>query len=209
MVLSIAADITEGMAYLHSKGVVHADLKASNVLLKTVTFEGLQRVVAKVSDMGTSMLLKGQKEIKNFYAGTPTHMAPEVIATNTLSQVPKANVLDGPFRRQQPLFVPCFPPPQQECAGRQGLGKSWCGLRERAWKLENLCGWTAGGEPCNALAVTAVTRCLQASDVYSFGIMLFELASGQRPYASSSTEDILHNVVHHSLRPALTVDAPR
>jgi serine/threonine protein kinase len=88
LVLSIASDVCEGMIYLHSRGIIHADLKASNVLLKTVVSNGVERVVAKVSDFGTSVILtEGQKEVHDFFAGTPTHMSPETIEFSVISKV--------------------------------------------------------------------------------------------------------------------------
>eukprot|EP01127_Copromyxa_protea_P006830 TRINITY_DN1679_c0_g1_i3.p1 TRINITY_DN1679_c0_g1~~TRINITY_DN1679_c0_g1_i3.p1 ORF type:complete len:705 (+),score=180.50 TRINITY_DN1679_c0_g1_i3:165-2117(+) len=58
-----------GLAYLHSRGVVHRDVKAGNIL---VTSEG----EAKVADFGVS------EQLANFncdIAGSPLWMAPEVI----------------------------------------------------------------------------------------------------------------------------------
>lgn len=133
--LSISADVVEGMAYLHSKGIMHGDLKTSNILLKTVTVEGVQRVCAKIADFGTSVLMvRGQTEINNFFAGTPAFMAPEVLA-------------------------------------RQPVSK--------------------------------------ASDVYSFGILLYELSTGEKPYPNQTSKDIMYNVVHYKLRPRITVNLPR
>lgn len=87
MVVSLALDVVEGMCYLHSKGIIHGDIKASNVLLKAIVVDGEQRAQAKIADFGTSVVLKDGKEVSKFFAGTPTHMAPEVLSTSTVSQV--------------------------------------------------------------------------------------------------------------------------
>uniref|UniRef100_A0A061RF11 Protein kinase domain-containing protein n=1 Tax=Tetraselmis sp. GSL018 TaxID=582737 RepID=A0A061RF11_9CHLO len=134
MVLGMAADIIEGMVYLHNRGVVHGDIKPSNVLLKTSTVNGEQQACAKISDFGTAVLLHGRTEVTGYFAGTPSYMAPEVIAESTVSK---------------------------------------------------------------------------ASDVYSFGILLFEMATAQRPYPERRSKEIMHGVVHNKLRPQITVDLPR
>jgi len=95
MVLSIASDVVEGMIYLHSHGIVHGDIKSSNILLKTVTVDGEQRACAKISDFGTSVLLRGGEELTEFFAGTPSYMAPEVISRSTVSQVRPLLQLSG------------------------------------------------------------------------------------------------------------------
>eukprot|EP00951_Prasinocladus_malaysianus_P040323 scaffold462001_cov48-Prasinocladus_malaysianus.AAC.1 len=87
LVLPLLTDIAEGMAYLHSLGVVHGDLKASNVLLQSSQRgDNDETVLAKVADFGTSILLSETESASNFFAGTPTHMAPEVLATSTVSR---------------------------------------------------------------------------------------------------------------------------
>jgi len=131
LVLSIVSDVCEGMVYLHSRGIIHGDLKASNVLLKTSVADGVERVVAKVSDFGTSVMLEeGQTEVTNFFAGTPTHMAPETLEFSVISK---------------------------------------------------------------------------ASDVYSFGILLYEIASGDKAYPGRSAKEIMREVVEVKLRPRIQV----
>ena len=132
--LSLAADVVEGMAYLHSKGVIHGDLKTANILLKTLTIGATARVIAKIADFGTSVLLQGDSEVKSFFAGTPSYMAPEVLASSTICK---------------------------------------------------------------------------ASDVYSFGILLYELVTGEKPYPNYSSKDIMYEVVHYKLRPQIIVILPR
>eukprot|EP00191_Tetraselmis_sp_GSL018_P013791 CAMPEP_0177580212 /NCGR_PEP_ID=MMETSP0419_2-20121207/1431_1 /TAXON_ID=582737 /ORGANISM="Tetraselmis sp., Strain GSL018" /LENGTH=524 /DNA_ID=CAMNT_0019069047 /DNA_START=463 /DNA_END=2037 /DNA_ORIENTATION=+ len=134
MVLGIAADIVEGMIYLHNRGIVHGDIKSSNILLKTVNVDGEQRACAKISDFGTSAMLRSREEVTGFFAGTPSYMAPEVIAKSTVSK---------------------------------------------------------------------------ASDVYSFGILLFEVASGQKPYPGRTVKEVMRDVVQHKLRPQIVVNLPR
>ena len=71
----IALDICIGLKYLHSKDLVHRDIKSENILLD-------EHFRAKICDFGLSRALEGTlatitTDGRNS-KGTPTHMAPEV-----------------------------------------------------------------------------------------------------------------------------------
>ena len=86
--LEISRQIAAGMAYLHSNGVVHRDLKRANVLL---TDGG----VPKVCDFGLACVSEdsGSQAISMTAArGTPTHMAPELIASGRVAVSNKVDV---------------------------------------------------------------------------------------------------------------------
>ncbi|GBC06613.1 hypothetical protein RclHR1_06970004 [Rhizophagus clarus] len=72
LVVSYVVKILEGLVYLHTKQVVHCDLKAANIL---TTKNGN----VKLSDFGVSLNLKMMEQVSTEVAGTPNWMAPEVI----------------------------------------------------------------------------------------------------------------------------------
>ena len=69
--LSIASDVTKGVAYLHFNNVLHRDLKPGNVLLS-------DSWVAKVADFGSSANAKTSATGDEALHGTPPYMSPEV-----------------------------------------------------------------------------------------------------------------------------------
>jgi serine/threonine protein kinase len=63
--------IIEGLGYIHSKKILHRDIKLDNILL-----DGLGKV--KIADFGVSKIVKNG-EIMKEQCGTPAYIAPEII----------------------------------------------------------------------------------------------------------------------------------
>ena len=64
LVLSLAHDVASALLHLHEGGIVHGDIKASNVLLTGAGADGMtaggmqwSSVTAKVADFGLALLL--------------------------------------------------------------------------------------------------------------------------------------------------------
>jgi serine/threonine protein kinase len=136
VLLDIALDVAKGMQHLHLNNIIHADLKPSNVLLKSAP-EIAKGFVAKISDFGLSLskddaLASG---VSGFQHGTRSYQAPEIL--------------------------------------------SGVGLQSNA------------------------------SDVYSFGILFFELITGLQAYANMFHANFDQMVVERNLRPTFPPDTPQ
>lgn len=75
-----AQDIAIGLASLHENGILHGDVKASNVLVFSMTNlkRSLRRQCAKLSDFGSAIFESDLAVSRVTYRGTPIYNAPEV-----------------------------------------------------------------------------------------------------------------------------------
>lgn len=65
--------ILKGLAYIHSTGVCHRDVKPGNVLVDPLTHQ------VKICDFGLAEVLVRGTGANGFYVGTPGYIAPELI----------------------------------------------------------------------------------------------------------------------------------
>lgn len=86
------ADIAAGLAYLHDQGVIHGDVKAANVLIRSITSKD-DDVLAQLCDFGLTKMLHAAQTRSMNNAGTACHLSPERLRdTLTMSRTQESDV---------------------------------------------------------------------------------------------------------------------
>jgi serine/threonine protein kinase len=135
-VFSIALQVGDALAAAHAKGIIHRDIKSSNII---ITPGGK----AKVLDFGLAKLLseKGRVDATEAQADELTRLG-------------------------TPLGTPSYMSPE-----------------------------LANGE-----------RADHRSDIFSFGVVLYEMAAGKLPFRGQTSVDVMHAVLHEAHKPAIEIN---
>ncbi len=76
--ISIAAQVAEGIAYAHQRGVVHRDIKPANIMV-------LANGMAKLTDFGIARIQRSDVKTRTgVLLGSPKYMAPEQVLGQTV-----------------------------------------------------------------------------------------------------------------------------
>ncbi|KAG0615043.1 hypothetical protein M758_5G010000 [Ceratodon purpureus] len=79
--LDILLQIAGAMAYMHTNGFIHGDLKPQNILMVVIgTSENVRQFLTKVADFGTARFISNDNDdFKPTASGTTSYAAPELL----------------------------------------------------------------------------------------------------------------------------------
>ncbi|EAS07867.2 Serine/Threonine kinase domain protein (macronuclear) [Tetrahymena thermophila SB210] len=80
MIKHILGQLIKGLEYVHSKGIMHRDLKPQNIMFTISQSGALSQL--KLIDFGLAQIIKSQKYIY-VHVGTPGFVAPEILANES------------------------------------------------------------------------------------------------------------------------------
>ena len=169
--LQSAYDIAEGMQFLHSKNLIHRDLKSLNCLI-----DGRGRT--KIADFGLSKFTTvAHAYARKSFAGNATRKL-NVNSTSLLSE----NEDDNEDPLEMMIRERAMNEQELEMTGLMGSVN---------WMAPELFTKTFGMKATYGLA----------ADVYSFGVVLFELVTSRMPWSNVRFQNQVIKKVENSERP--------
>jgi serine/threonine protein kinase len=202
--VSLALQISEGMAYLHTQKppIIHRDLKSHNIFVhETFTHQTLN----KKKKAGSYKARSGIKRRVNTSCNTQLSISAD--GSGNDNQDSKGNGVGEEGGGGEGA-----PSAGADAEGRNSMGAS----QSESTIVAKIGDWgTARAENAGSRTMThgvgtacwlapeviKHSRCSQGSDVFAFGIILWELATQEEVYQGLETMQIIAKVANENLRP--------
>ncbi|KAG2499639.1 hypothetical protein HYH03_002578 [Edaphochlamys debaryana] len=212
LMLAVAADVASGMLHLHAHGVVHGDVKASNVLMKQIVVTDPWEVAGRALDnAGSSTTGAGAATTATATASTTPGAAPRSPASGADSQG-AAGASHGPAGPASPGATRASEPEPSGphlgiCAKVSDFGLST--LLSTANTDTHISATTAAGSLSHmSPELLLCGHVSKAVDVYAFGILLFELFTGERAWEGMPRALLPARVALEGWRPVFPPHTP-
>ncbi|MBI1764518.1 MAG: protein kinase, partial [Acidobacteria bacterium] len=174
--LEAALQIASGLAAAHAAGIIHRDLRPENVMLRPDGY-------IKILDFGLAKLVEDE--------AAPSAESAPVALTGTPAETPPGQTevihYHDPYRTA----------PLSQTKGLESLLSS---LQTQLISRTQLWG-IAGALSYYAPEHLRGAPLDQRSDIYSLGIVLYEMCAGRVPYSSTTAADMLSLLAEQPVRP--------
>lgn len=176
-VQSIAKQLVRALHYLHTNRVIHRDMKPQNVLI------GANGVV-KLCDFGFARAMSSNTMVLTSIKGTPLYMAPELV------QEQPYNHTVGTSIGLNLAYLKCLARIE---SAYNVLLKNLC-----LSTLARSCYWHA--EDILQLQKDDRVHMYMQVDLWSLGVILYELFVGQPPFYTNSIYSLIHHIVRDPVK---------
>ncbi|GLC35900.1 hypothetical protein PLESTF_001237900 [Pleodorina starrii] len=189
-ILSLALDISRGLAYLHNQGIVHGDLKAENVLL--------------VTRGGADAPVSARSGRPDGGAAPPQRSASAAAAADCRAPGGDDDADADAARAVGDRSVTSVHRHCRYVAKVADFGLSRALDHGRTHQTTRNVGTITHMPPESLLG----GQIRLATDVYAFGMIMWELYTGSRPYSGLTAGEVVHRVVAQGARPAFPRATP-
>jgi serine/threonine-protein kinase len=180
--------VCQTLAYAHSKGVIHRDVKPANIMAGAFgEVQVMDWGLAKIMDKETGR--RGDKEEATPLVSMSVCLADTSQEDRTPTDV--ASPATDPAEEDSELETcPPLPPPTPGRIGSEGRTQSGVALGTYSYMApEQACG--------------AVAELDERCDVFGLGALLCEMLTGQPPYTGPGVLELRYQAMHAELGPAL------